>query len=84
MLADYGGMPNANSMATIGLSWTWHERPPGPTRAELMAAEDADNDGLTYEEESALGTDYLNPDTDGDGVSDGEEVKRKTNPLKKD
>jgi len=82
MLADYGGEPNANSMVTIGLSWTWHERPPGPTRAELMAAADADNDGLSFEEESALGTDYLNPDTDGDGVNDREEVERGTDPRK--
>ena len=32
---------------------------------------DQDNDTLTNEEEDALGTDKLNPDTDGDGVKDG-------------
>ena len=26
-------------------------------------------------------TDPLNPDTDGDGISDGDEVENKTNPL---
>ncbi len=42
---------------------------------------DADNDGLTNDEEIALGTDPLNPDTDGGGVNDGEEVSRGTDPL---
>ncbi len=38
--------------------------------------EDPDEDGLTNLEESQAGTDPLNPDTDGDGLLDGEEVKR--------
>jgi hypothetical protein len=81
MLADYGGAPNANAMAVVGLMWTWCERtePPAP-KTDV----DADGDGLSFEEEGKLGTDYLNPDTDGDGVSDGDEVKRNTDPLKKD
>lgn len=37
-------------------------------------AADSDHDGLTDEEELALGTDPNNPDTDGDGFSDGVEV----------
>jgi outer membrane protein OmpA-like peptidoglycan-associated protein len=36
---------------------------------------DSDNDGLTDIEEEQIGTDPLNPDTDGDGIKDGEEVK---------
>lgn len=32
---------------------------------------DNDNDGLTDEEEAAVGTDRFNPDTDGDGYCDG-------------
>ena len=36
---------------------------------------DADNDGLTNAQEIALGTDPFNRDTDGDGYSDGDEVK---------
>ncbi len=48
-------------------------------------SDDDDNDGLTNAEEEQLGTDPLNPDTDGDGINDGDEVLRyKTNPLKAD
>jgi len=35
---------------------------------------DSDGDGLTDEEEANLGTDPLNPDTDGDMLWDGDEV----------
>ena len=35
---------------------------------------DEDGDGLSDDDESALGSDPLNPDTDGDGLSDGEEI----------
>ncbi|RME20661.1 MAG: VWA domain-containing protein, partial [Deltaproteobacteria bacterium] len=35
---------------------------------------DSDGDGLTDEEEDAMGTDSTNPDTDGDGCSDMMEV----------
>lgn len=42
---------------------------------------DSDTDGLTDEQEQAIGTDPHNPDTDADGVSDGKEVADDTNPL---
>lgn len=46
---------------------------------------DRDGDGLTRCEELALGTNPNNPDTDGDGISDGDEVKiYGTNPLMPD
>jgi len=46
---------------------------------------DKDMDGLTKKEEKELGTDPENSDTDGDGLSDGEEVKTyKSNPLNAD
>jgi len=35
---------------------------------------DDDGDGLTNDEEVVIGTDPLDPDTDNDGLSDGEEV----------
>ena len=47
-----------------------------------MAQEDPDRDGLTNLQEFQLGTNPINPDTDGDGLNDGDEVnKYHTNPL---
>jgi outer membrane protein OmpA-like peptidoglycan-associated protein len=46
---------------------------------------DWDKDGLTNSEEKEFGTDPRNPDSDGDGIKDGEEAHRyKTNPKKAD
>lgn len=43
---------------------------------------DKDNDGLIKREEIKISTDPNNPDCDGDGLKDGEEVKKNnTNPL---
>ena len=42
---------------------------------------DQDEDGLTNSEEISLGTDPTNPDTDGDGISDGLEVENGSSPL---
>jgi YD repeat-containing protein len=52
--------------------------PPGDVSA---AALDSDGDGLTDEQERALGTNPFNPDTDGDGFPDGLEVALGSNPL---
>ncbi|MEO8168164.1 MAG: OmpA family protein, partial [bacterium] len=47
--------------------------------------DDDDNDGLSNGKEAALGLDPNNPDTDGDGLTDGDEIfKYKTDPTKKD
>jgi len=43
---------------------------------------DSDQDGLSNDEEKTYGTDPNNADTDGDGYSDGVEVKGGYNPLK--
>ena len=47
---------------------------------------DDDNDGLTDEKEQILGTDPLNPDTDGDNIKDGndtieQKIEETTNPI---
>ena len=44
-------------------------------------APDGDNDGLLCCDELAHGTDPNNPDTDGDGWTDGEEVDARKDPL---
>lgn len=46
--------------------------PVDPNGADL----DSDGDGLTDDEERRIGTDPFNPDTDGDYLSDGDEVHR--------
>ncbi len=47
--------------------------------------DDDDRDGLRNFEESRLGTNPTNPDTDEDGLSDGQEVRKfKTDPLNAD
>ena len=55
------------------------------TQAAISGQEDPDMDGLINNEELQIGTDPFNPDTDGDGLGDGEEVKSyRTNPLAPD
>lgn len=44
---------------------------------------DSDHDGLKDWEETIFRTDAKNPDTDGDGTYDGEEIAENRNPLKK-
>ena len=58
---------------TTSRSWLWHV-------AKLRS--DRDGDGLSFERESALGTDPNRADSDGDGVADGEEeVAKGYNPF---
>jgi len=72
---DLDGMPNWFESRHAGLD---RENP-------ADAAIDFDDDGLTNLAEYQNGTDPHNPDTDGDGVSDGDEVHtRHTDPTKPD
>ncbi|MFA5828967.1 MAG: S-layer homology domain-containing protein [Candidatus Gracilibacteria bacterium] len=68
--SDGDGMPNSFEVK-YGLN------PFDPTDTN----KDKDFDGLTNLEEYQYGTDPSNPDTDGGGVNDGDEVLQKINPL---
>lgn len=55
------------------------------TEAAAAGQRDDDGDGLTNIEESQIGTDPQNPDTDGDGLNDGDEFRVwRTDPLRPD
>ena len=55
---------------------------PGPAPAPAPApSSDDDSDGLTFSEETTLGTSPTNADSDNDGLSDGAEGGLGTNPL---
>lgn len=54
---------------------------PLTTAATKLTELDSDNDGLSDDLEIKLGTDLLNPDTDGDTYLDGQEVAYGYNPT---
>lgn len=84
------GSARANRLGNAALTWTPRAegtvlaqayeagRTPGLSAiyelAVLPRSLDADGDGLSNLEECTLGTDPSDPDTDGDGWSDGDEV----------
>jgi hypothetical protein len=53
------------------------------TAQSQLLDKDSDNDGLKDWEETLWSSDPHNPDTSGDGIPDGEEVKEGRNPLLK-
>lgn len=56
-----------------------------PTQPTVIVSTDADQDGLTNDQELQLGTNVNNADSDQDGLSDGDEVNvYKTDPKKAD
>ncbi len=74
-----------NMMPSIGVGWRWGAKAPPKSYVVSGGPRDSDGDGLSDEEEAALGTDPFNPDTDGDGLTDYEEVRKyKTDPLNPD
>jgi len=87
--ADYRAMvggadTEANSTLDAGVVWYWGARVPQKIVA-VGGPKDSDGDGLLDDEEPDYGTDPFDPDTDKDGLSDGDEVrKHKTDPLNPD
>lgn len=57
------------------------EPEPEPEPARPVPGADTDSDGLTNVEELLYGTDFRNPDTDGDTYLDGNEVFHRYHPL---
>lgn len=79
-----GSDVEANGSMDAGLVWTWGAQVP-PDYTAIGGPADSDGDGLTDEEEDGIGTDPYNPDTDGDELKDGEEVRTyMTDPLNAD
>ncbi len=80
-LAFTDGLDAAKTGKNDGF-WTFEL---GVTIVGDRGSDDPDGDGLTNNEEKLIGTDPLNPDTDGDALRDGEEVRKyHTNPLNPD
>ncbi len=79
-----GSKTDQNLWSTIGVTWRFGARQPPEYR--LTGGElDSDGDGLPDWLELQIGTDPFNPDTDGDGLSDGEEhLVYFTDPLNPD
>lgn len=83
--AGIGGMYSEfRTFLTIGVTYRWGTELP-PVYEATGGDIDSDGDGLTDKDETVIGTDPYDPDTDKDGLSDGEEVhKFKTDPLNPD
>ncbi len=73
-----------NENATTTARETVNTAPPFDTRFGAPPA-DADQDGLTNDEETALGTNPTDPDTDRDNLTDYDEGRLyRSDPLKSD
>lgn len=66
--------PTSTSTPTLTHTPTLTPTPDSTATSQMLTAQaletDADSDGLTLAEETKLGTDPNNPDTDGDGLND--------------
>lgn len=79
--ASNGGIPYSWILANFCPSFS--QGVPCPQLTDpTFPSQDPDHDGLTNLQEFQIGTDPNNPDTDGDGLTDGQEVLiYHTNPL---
>jgi len=79
---DHGGVPDGDELWFHGTNPLdpSDDLPPEPPTEPPMD-EDSDGDGLTDDEEIAMGTDPFNHDTDGGGLIDGDEIAMGTDPL---
>ncbi|WP_350284985.1 Calx-beta domain-containing protein [uncultured Croceitalea sp.] len=83
-IVDFAGLPEGNyefTFTTSGAQAPCTDESIDITIAVVDCLQDADNDGLSDDEEGQLGTDPNNPDTDGDTILDGQEVDDGTDPL---
>ncbi|MEO1010021.1 MAG: gliding motility-associated C-terminal domain-containing protein [Bacteroidota bacterium] len=74
---DFEGQPDGDyvfTFTTTGAQAPCENESVAVTISVSSCDTDEDNDGLLGGLEAALGTDPNNPDTDGDGINDGEEV----------
>ncbi len=92
---DFGGgggnpplLPTATATVDMNLTQTVTANETATAMVATVTAApgiDSDGDGLSDDQENAIGTDPQNPDTDADGLTDGEEVlKYVTDPLDAD
>ncbi|UOG90781.1 MAG: cellulase family glycosylhydrolase [Candidatus Thiothrix sulfatifontis] len=85
--SDNDGLPNQQDEDddNDGLPDLWELENGLDSSNAADAVADNDSDGLINLDEYRLDTDPLNPDSDGDGLKDGEEVNtHNTNPLNQD
>ena len=79
-----GGDTEFNALFAAGVNYRFGAQLP-VSYAVTGGNIDSDGDGLYDNEEPTYGTDPYDPDTDKDGLTDGQEVKQyKTNPLDPD
>lgn len=74
--ASYTTTENLNSYKITDFNDAWLNAGIGLLYAGENLNSDKDQDGLTKREELELGTDPDNPDSDGDGLNDGAEMKQ--------
>lgn len=79
-----GDDTEANATVDAGVVWTWGARV-AQDYVAVGGPRDSDGDGLSDDREGQIGTNPHDPDTDKDGLSDGEEVLQyHTKPLDPD